>query len=239
MKTSYFLVLVFLFVSCKNKHSDSVQERLEKAQYMIDQGQVNEAIQKLESDPELNSNPSVRVTLSSAYAARAGLVVKNYWRFFSKNQEFVLPVHLDMQKIADKKIKTEILTSYLLSQNNQLTAWVQKLNYLPRMNQKSRFDLRKAVSILPSATTPAIRLYRVFVVLVVVKSLVLDEVDQLTQEGQLKEQSLQKVLQIFNWIQFMTQDLKILYPLQSSEIQELEQALVFLKEKMSMQELVP
>ena len=221
------LPLCFLtLISCHRDKHETIEDRRTDAQHLIDQGRTDEAISVLENDPEISKNAALQISLASAYAARAGLVVKNYWRVFVQQSDFTIPVRANEKNSYSKRDRKDqiAILLYLLEQQNEVTQWLQQMTYLPVMNAAQILDLQKAQNILANQKDRSARLYRVFITIVIAKALVMDNPrpEDLAKGKGLSARGLQtnNFFMLVDQLKLMGLDLIYLFPARKAEFQD-------------------
>lgn len=221
------LLTTFLsLASCHRDNHESAEDRRVDAQRLIDDGRTDEAISVLENDPELGQNADLQMSLASAYAARAGLVVKNYWRFFVQQNNFSIPVQASEKNSYSKQSQQDqiALALYLLRQQKGVSEWLQRMTYLPVMDARQILDLQKAQNVLSDQKNRSGRLYRVFISFVIAKALVMDnpKPEELSEGKGLSQRGLEtnNFFMLVDQLKLIATDLIYLFPDRKSEFME-------------------
>ena len=174
--------LIFLSACHKKQTPQSIRKTTEKATVMIDRGEYNAAIELLENEltsPVLNESQmtsaeereELNLVLASAYAARAGVKIENYWDYligfdvFAKTKstdsssstldmipESMVPENIDLEtKDKIKKINTNI---------KDLQAIEQKAAKIPLISESGSSDILRARYFLKNTVKASSKLYR-------------------------------------------------------------------------------
>lgn len=182
----HFLIAftLLLGVSCTPKRETSAdRDPLEKSYQLIDKGEIDQAIANLEDLRRTDARPEVTEALASAYAARAGVRLENYWDFF---RSFQAPA------ISMPNIQASALFGRVGGQLNQLQKqsnlegvqsiaglarlfaalqlWEDRIETLPVVRGSARADLDHAAELLKPLPKSGSHLYRGLLGLVILKS---------------------------------------------------------------------
>lgn len=157
MKLKYKIVLFTMTCllaasACQNKLAESRKDPLDENYKLIDRGSYSEAIESLKELSLRDPRPQVQVALGSAYAARGGIKVDQYWGFV---------IGFQSPLVKEEKPK-------------DLSVWDQykgRLEAIPVVSDpKALKDLHHAVDTLAAVPTPGGRLYRAILNLILFKS---------------------------------------------------------------------
>jgi hypothetical protein len=178
LKTTLALVamtFVFAFSGCQNKETER-KEPLDESYKLIDRGSYSEAIQNLQDLSVTDKRPQVLVALGSAYAARGGIKVAQYWGFVVG---FKAPLVKDENKQVKDTVKglqhnlndkdADALGGILRT----LAVWddyKERIDAIPVVSGEALKDLGRAVDVLEQVHTPGGRLYRAILNLILFKS---------------------------------------------------------------------
>lgn len=177
-------ISIFLLASCQKEDREILKDPLEEHYKLIDKGDYSLAIEKLEELSLVDPRPQVRVALASAYAARAGVRVENYWGFvvgFKAPLMFVEdlkmgPTMESLQRITGQtngNVNLRELKS-LGGAVNTLAVWdryQERVEAIPVVKEPGALqDLQRGVEVLSMVQTPGGRLYRGLLNLILFKS---------------------------------------------------------------------
>lgn len=179
------LVLLLLFSGCQKNRTEVRKDPLDESYKLIDKGNYGQAIQKLQELSMRDPRPQVRVALASAYAARGGVRVEQYWGFVVGFKAPLVPAESlkmsgtseSLQKIA-KQAKGDIDPRDMKALGgliNTLAVWDRykdRVDAIPVVKDQALLDLQTAVNTLASVQTPGSRLYRSILNLILFKSYV-------------------------------------------------------------------
>jgi hypothetical protein len=167
--------------SCQGRNPEK-NDRMAQAHQKIDQGDYSAAINILEDLQSSDQRPQVKMSLASAYAARAGVKLESLLKFIdetripvSDEMIYSRPVFLRVQKIlvSYNKVLPQDLKNNLRGLGKSLAAfdiYRNKIQTLPYVSEEKRPDLLKAEDILSSVTTKGAKLYRATLSLVILRS---------------------------------------------------------------------
>lgn len=185
-KTVLLLFLGWMLVSaCQNEPATRREDPLAKGYQQIDRGEYDLAISDLTQLSQKDPRPEVLVTLASAYAARGGVKVADYWGFVIGfkaplvNSE-ALPVSeaaKSLQKIARQtkgKLKPEEAEAFggIMKALALWELYKDRIDAIPTSDGERARDLATATRILERVQTPGGRLYRAILNLILFKSAV-------------------------------------------------------------------
>jgi len=245
------LIILVSFGCNRNNSIESNDSQVEEAYQLIDDGQYTQAIDLFRSLMQTDDTPTIRIGLASAYAARAGILVQNYW-------DLILPLIKkptdsgnNEQKAKIEKLKVDWKLIILkLPQEAQDTLNANEDNvfkaYENIENIKARFekiplltnleqvaDIATARAIIIDVSSPGAHLYRALLSLILIRF----EVNSSINHFNLSMESLKSLVNncsqelnfwvthlgsISSLISDLIIDLKIAYPTKSSEIEPFE-----------------
>ncbi|MBS1971008.1 MAG: hypothetical protein JSU04_11910 [Bdellovibrionales bacterium] len=178
-------VLTVLLVSggCQRDKTEPDRDPLDANYQLIDKGDYDGAIRELQKLALEDQRPSVKVALASAYAARGGIRVENYWGFvIGFDAPLVPPDSIptnatieSLQKIA-KQAKGDIDPRDLNALGgivNALSVWERykdRVDAIPVVTGAALADVQIAAETLKTVQTPGGRLYRAILNLILFKS---------------------------------------------------------------------
>jgi hypothetical protein len=179
--------------ACQNSSSSRAQDPLAKQYQHIDRGEYSEAINELTDLAARDPRPEVLVTLASAYAARAGVKVAQYWGFvvgfktpLLKANDFGEPTPAPGTAIASGSIAAFADTPEAQGLANLVTLWGRyqvRIDAIPVVRGSAHDDLTSAVEVLSRVQTPGGRLYRAILDLILFKSAIVAEEKPLKEAG--------------------------------------------------------
>jgi len=193
MKNKFVLVTMtclLMILGCQNKNPDVHKDPLDENYRLIDRGDYSQAISRLSDLSQQDQRPQVRVALASAYAARAGIKVEQYWGFvigfkapLLKTDNIQVNATIDsLQKIA-KKAKGQMDEHDMQALSGLIRAlatwdrYQERIDAIPVVTGDSLTDLDRAVEVLANVQTPGGRLYRAILNLILFKSYVVASKD--------------------------------------------------------------
>ena len=179
-----FAVIALGLGACEPKKEKSYDHDPLDSQYrMIDRGDYDGAIRELEAMLQGQNTPRVREALASAYAARAGLFIENYWGFLVGFRAPLLNVdrvNAGPTVTRARKILTQLNGDAEPTNRNAfgqlarffgtLEIWADRIDKLPVVRGNARADLERALMVLDGTPSPGGRLYRALLGLVAFKS---------------------------------------------------------------------
>lgn len=170
------LVFVLLFSGCQRDRLESSGSPLDESYKLIDKGNYNQAISKLQELSVRDFRPQVKIALASAYAARGGVRVTQYWGFVVGFKAPLVPAS-SLQRITVQN-KAGINPQELKALEglvNALAVWEryqERVDSIPVVSGQALGDLKIAVETLTLVQTPGGRLYRGILNLILFKSYV-------------------------------------------------------------------
>lgn len=233
-------------VACQNEPTRK-PDPLNKGYQYIDRGDYDTAISELTQLSHIDARPEVQVALASAYAARGGIKVAQYWGFVVGFKSPLLkaddvPVSPTLQSLknisdqADGKVSPADLEA-LSKIARALALWElykDRINAIPVVEGTANQDVISAVDILSRIQTPGGRLYRAILNLILFKSSMNTSpepfenfalVVQKTAEGDQQALCDYNASKLMKWFEPLTYrlsetlfDLTIAFPEQSTEI---------------------
>lgn len=240
-------LIILVSFGCNRSHPiDPSEPHVEEAYQMIDDGQYTEAIDLFWSLLQNEDTPTIRIGLTSAYAARAGILVQSYW-------DLVLPLiktqpenHKDRVEKFKKEWKLLILklpseTQVTLAANEAqiLKAYenlenfktrFEKIPLLTRLDQVG--DINMARSIIKDEASRGAHLYRSLLSLVLFRYEANESLNQFNQVIAAVQQTKSCSPQLKLWVMHLDSiatlisdlilDLKISYPNKVNEIEPFE-----------------
>ncbi len=178
-------VLTVLLVSggCQRNKTEPVHDPLDTNYKLIDKGDYDGAIRELQRLSLADPRPAVKVALASAYAARGGIRVENYWGFvIGFDAPLVPPDSIpenatveSLQKIA-KQARGDIDPRDLNALGGivkSLSVWERykdRVDAIPVVSGAALADVQVAAETLKAVQTPGGRLYRAILNLILFKS---------------------------------------------------------------------
>ena len=174
------LILSIFTLGCQGSRKiDPFQEALQKS----DSGDYTGAIAELEELQTTNPSSRVKIALASAYAARGGLVIANFWEFVKamrgpavtadnlQTQPFYVHNEKNLDVIAAIiPADTKQNIDQLLLSMAAMQVYRERLGLYPYIKKDGRGDLSRAVDVLGTTADPGARIYRVIVNSVIVRS---------------------------------------------------------------------
>jgi hypothetical protein len=168
--------------ACQNSSSSRAQDPLAKQYQHIDRGEYSEAIHELTDLAARDPRPEVLVTLASAYAARAGVKVAQYWGFvvgfktpLLKANDFGAPAPAAFADAPEAQGLANLITLW--------GRYQVRIDAIPVVRGSAHADLTSAVEVLARVQTPGGRLYRAILDLILFKSAVVAEEKPLKEAG--------------------------------------------------------
>jgi hypothetical protein len=246
----YLLILIsFSLLGCqgqKNEQTDPVTA----AHKQIDKGDYTGAINTLEDVHKSDPRPQVKMSLASAYAARAGVKLEQLWTFveilkappitiqvilkhpvYEQTRKFILENALRMPESFKNDLKTVGKTMAAFD------LYRARVEMLPYVSEAGRSDLERAVQILASSPTKGSKLYRAVLNLIVLRSDLKDGFN--VWELGTKDICAIKLVsfppwlsQQFNRLAEISRDLKIAYPSKANEFISFEAEVEKLQQEM-------
>lgn len=179
------LLSLLLFSGCQKDRTEATRDPLDENYKLIDKGDYSQAIQKLQELSVKDLRPQVRVALASAYAARGGVRVEQYWGFVvgfkaplvSADSLKMTSSVESLQRIA-KQAKGDLDPRDMKALGglvNALAVWdhyKERVDSIPVVQGQALLDLKVAVDTLSTVNTPGGRLYRAILNLILFKSYV-------------------------------------------------------------------
>ncbi|WP_413288507.1 hypothetical protein [Bdellovibrio sp. HCB337] len=179
------LAILLMFSGCQKDRNEAPRDPLDENYKLIDKGDYGQAIQKLQELAVQDPRPQVKVALASAYAARGGIRVEQYWGFVVGFKAPLVPAESlkmtgtaeSLQKIA-KQAKGDIDPRDMKALGglvNTLAVWDRykdRVDSIPVVQGQALVDLKIAVDTLSMVQTPGGRLYRAILNLILFKSYV-------------------------------------------------------------------
>lgn len=244
------LIILVSFGCNRNNSSESNDSQVEEAYQLIDDGQYTQAIDLFRALMQTNDTPTIRIGLASAYAARAGILVQNYW-------DLILPLikrptdNNNEQKAKIEKLKAdwkliilklpkEAQDTLTANENNVFKAYenienikarFEKIPLLANMDQVA--DIATARAIIIDVTSPGAHLYRALLSLILIRFEVNSSINHFNLSMELLKNHEKNCSQELNfWVTHLSSisslisdliiDLKIAYPTKSNEIEPFE-----------------
>jgi hypothetical protein len=186
------VAMTFLFsvLACQDNPAKRNKDPIDEDYKLIDRGSYSEAIDGLKALALTDKRPQVVVALGSAYAARAGIKVDQYWGFLVG---FKAPLVKADNVEANGTIDS---LQHILKQANghidpndmkalggvirTLAVWdlyKDRVDAIPTVQGESLKDLHRAVDVMADVQTPGGRLYRAILNLIIFKSYVINSQD--------------------------------------------------------------
>jgi hypothetical protein len=137
------LISLLLLCACQKDRGDGAKDPLDEGYQLIDRGDYSTAIHKLRTLSLKDSRPAVRVALASAYAARGGIRVGDYWGFVIGFEAPLVPPG---------------------------SRYKDRVDAIPVVRGTALTDLKLGVETLATVQTPGGRLYRGILNLILFKS---------------------------------------------------------------------
>lgn len=117
LATALGLLILISFGCQRSSKPVNVDRQVEWAYHLIDQGNYNAAIELFQQLLHQEDNPTIRIGLASAYAARAGIIVHAYWDLVLPSVKVPPPATLEATQVFRKQ-------------------WEDRINLLPGNLQK-------------------------------------------------------------------------------------------------------
>lgn len=242
------LISVLMLAGCQNDSTEALRDPLDRGYQLIDRGEYSQAVRELQELSRNDLRPAVKVALASAYAARGGVRVSDYWGFvIGFDAPLVAPGTLptnatidSLQKIA-KQAKGDIDPRDVKALGgivNALAVWERykdRVDAIPVVSGAALQDVKVAVETLSQVQTPGGRLYRAILNLILFKSYVTaskglwDEFNDILGEilnGRIEVLCQFKFEQMLTWLSPITyhlsetlKDLMIAYPEEKKDLQ--------------------
>lgn len=245
-------VLTSLLVlgACQRDKAEPARDPLDAQYKLIDRGEYDQAISELQELVAQDQRPEVKVALASAYAARGGIRVEDYWGFVIGFDAPLVPPGTvptnatieSIQKIA-QQAKGDIDPRDLKALGglvNALAVWERykdRVDAIPVVSGAALADVQVAAETLKTVQTPGGRLYRAILNLILFKSYITssqglwDQFNEAIQDlinGNIDVLCKFNFEQILTWLNPITyhltetlNDLMVAYP---EDRQELEDA---------------
>jgi hypothetical protein len=177
------IVSLMLVTGCQKDRAEATRDPLDENYKLIDRGDYSQAIEKLQILSRKDRRPQVRLALASAFAARGGIRVEQYWGFVvGFKAPLVTPESRglnasveSLQRIA-KQAKGDLDPRDMKALGglvNALAVWdryKERVDSIPVVRGAAKEDLKIAVETLNEVQTPGGRLYRGILNLVLFKS---------------------------------------------------------------------
>ena len=223
-----------------NKAKEQSPPPLQTATQLIDQGRYDEAIQILENDRAPQDDSKVTTALASAYAARAGVKVEDFWGFVigydrllfaSPASNDTVPMSIDVKSLPAGLSRSTVdflkNLNVNLSQVNSIIARIKQIPYVPA---ERRGDLNHAIGVLSRTTQPGARLYRSVLSVIVLQSEFKDLSPSLTEWAKSNYSLCDETLASFadllvdvrDHLFWMTDDLAYAYPTKADQFHQLQ-----------------
>lgn len=186
LKSKFCCLVVLVLASlsaCQNPSPSKIRDPLESSYQHIDREEYDLAIEELTLLSETDTRPEVLVTLASAYAARGGIKVQQYWGFVIGFRSPLLSVKdlrvnptVDSLKKVAKQADGNVSATDLEALGGvirALTLWdlyKERIDAIPVVEGAANDDILAAVETLSSVHTPGGRLYRAILDLILFKS---------------------------------------------------------------------
>jgi len=177
------LTSLLVFGGCQQqRQAQPPHDPLEAHYRLLDRGEYNRAIYELQKLSREDARPTVKVALASAYAARAGIRVSDYWGFLIGFEAPLMHSEAEpanatlagLQKIS-KQVDAQDLKA-LGGLVHSMVVWEQykdRVEAIPVVSGASSLeDMQRAIETLQSVSTPGGRLYRAVLNLILFKSYV-------------------------------------------------------------------
>lgn len=172
------LLVLFLGSCQKETPEDRSESRVDRALRLMDRGEHDEAILILEKEA---AGERVHQLLASAYAARAGVRVQDYWGFvvgyrslLKEEKPLTLP-GLDLKILPEGTAReARELLERINSSLAEFARVRQRAEQIPYVKREARPDLHRAVQVLTGLQSRGARLYRAILELILIRSAVDD-----------------------------------------------------------------
>lgn len=245
----WVLTSLLVLGGCQKDKAEPQRDPLDAQYKLIDRGEYDQAISELQKLSLEDARPTVKVALASAYAARGGIRVEDYWGFVIGFEAPLVPPGTvpsnatieSLQKIA-KQAKGDIDPRDLKALGgivNALSVWERykdRVDAIPVVTGAALADVQIAAETLKSVQTPGGRLYRAILNLILFKSYVhssqglWDQFNEALQElinGNLEVLCKFNFEQILTWLNPITyhlietlNDLIVAYPDDRKELED-------------------
>ncbi|MBK9321883.1 MAG: hypothetical protein IPM97_02805 [Bdellovibrionaceae bacterium] len=188
MRSKVLLALIagtFIFTcGCQKNEANNRRDPIDDGYVLIDRGSYSEAIQNLTNLSQVDKRPQVLVALGSAYAARGGIKIEQYWGFIISFKapvvkeespttgsitESLFKVSKQKGPKVEKKIKA---LGGLAKTSSVWDQYKDRIQTIPSVKGEQLKDMQRAVDVLANVKTPGGRLYRALLNLIIFKSYV-------------------------------------------------------------------
>lgn len=220
MKLLLLLTSTFLVLSACQKKSEQEGDdfKIRQATSQIDKGDYDGAIASMQKLKAQSANPKISMVLASAYAARAGVKVENYWGFtvgyeallpevaekqaeLEQNKFFQSETVKGLSKVIEPKLMTQVNEGFV-----QLNRIMSRIEKIPYSDREKRVDVQQAVKELTGVKTQGAALYKAILEIVLLRSAIGDIRDRVTH---LTSKSLSPCQddaeELLNWLQYSYQ----------------------------------
>jgi len=211
------LISLLLVTSCQKDRIEANRDPLDENYKLIDRGDYSQAIEKLQILSRKDRRPQVRVALASAYAARGGIKVEQYWGFVvGFKAPLVSPENMNLNASVDslqriaKQTKGDIDPRDMRALGglvNALAVWdryKERVDSIPVVRDGAKEDLKVAVEILNDVQTPGGRLYRGILNLVLFKSAITESANFWEDFNKILEQLIDGKIDVLCQFKFET-----------------------------------
>jgi len=216
----WVLIATLVFGGCQKDKAEPLCDPLDAKYKLIDRGEYNQAISELQELSVKDARPAVKVALASAYAARGGIRVEDYWGFVIGFDAPLVPPGTipgnatieSIQKIA-KQAKGDMDPRDVRALGNLVNAmavwerYKDRVDAIPVVSGQALVDLTEAVKVLTAVETPGGHLYRAILNLILFKSYMVSSKDLWDQLNGIIEEIIKgniEVLCQFNFEQILS-----------------------------------
>lgn len=234
-----FLLIMGLGLASCTPREDSQQksddDNVSRAIELMEQKSYTDAIEILVKIQNERPNPKIAMHLASAYSARAGLRVENYWTY-TKGYENILKKKAGEDDSGASLIdisgfegqapaEVRELVKRLNSQMREFRRIERQLMQIPYIAPERRDDLERAVAVLNDHPTEGGRLYRATITIVMIRSSLEDTGVFAQAWGRTGYNMCHKTFaHLVDWVGYtvqslmeLTQDLSVAFPAKKPE----------------------
>ena len=230
-----------LSLGCSDKKAkEQSPPPLQTATQLIDQGRYDESIRILESDRAPRDDSKVTTALASAYAARAGVRVEDFWGFVigydrllfaAPSSNDTVPISIDVNSLPAGFSRSTVDFLKNLNVNfAQVNSIIARIKQIPYVPAERREDLNHAIGVLSRTIQPGARLYRSVLSVIVLQSEFKDLAPNLNEWAKsnysLCDEKLATIADLLVDVRdrlfWMTDDLAYAYPTKADQFHQLQ-----------------